>query len=171
MYSKKTVEFLDIDFKVKKIEDKDDQPVLRYVSPYNLMAFGTKNKRDARIYGERILIPSQNLEKEYSIYKIKQDKKELMEKGEYVDYIDRDAIKINMPFFSNENGRDILSDDTYNIKNKMIEVFEIHTKDTVSIYFNGIYKGTFKSLGPSKKLKYHVISSRKVAGSQRGLGV
>lgn len=171
IYNKTDVKFMDRDLKEKTIVDKDDQPVLRYVSPYNFLAFGAKNKRDARVYIERILHPIQNLDREYAIYGIKVNKKEIEEKGEYVDYMDRDAIKINMPFFNNENGRDILNDDTYNIKNKMIEVFEVHTKTTISIYFNGIYKGTFKSLGPSKKLKYHVISSRKVAGSQRGLGV
>jgi hypothetical protein len=80
VYHTSKVEFMGKDYKKKVVLDKDDMPVLRYVSPYNFMAFGAKNKKDSRMYAERILIPAQSLNKEYAIYGVKVNAKELMEK-------------------------------------------------------------------------------------------
>ena len=49
-------------------------------------------------------------------------------------------MKINMPFYGYAYGRDILTDQTYNIRNKMMEIFEVTSGKTMSLRINSVYQ-------------------------------
>ena len=149
----------------------DDYGASRYVSLYNLFSLASTNKSNNRMMFERKLVPSTEIEKEYSAYGFKLKVNEVKEKGTYLDTIDYEAIKVNMPYYNTSTGRDIFDDQTYNIKDKMLEVVEAHTSHTVSIWVNSVFHGTFGQLGPLKKIKYHILPFKKSAGLFLGIGV
>ena len=95
---------------------------------------------------ERRLIPSKYVRREYGKFQLEPKIQEIEKNGTKLDEKDYEAIKINMPFFNNADGRDITKDDTYNTKDKMFEVIEGHTEKTISIWINGVYHGTFEQL-------------------------
>jgi hypothetical protein len=146
---------------------KNDYGTLRYMSPYNVFGPKYRSTLDKRIECERRLIPSTHIESEYSIYNLKVDTKDIEEKGAYVDDRDWDAIKENLPFFSNADGRDLFEDNVYNIKDKMLEVFEVRTDNSLSIWINSRYQGTFPALGPLKKINSYGVQFKKVPGMSR----
>lgn len=102
---------------------------------------------------------------------MKLKKADIEENNQYVDDRDWDAIKENLPFFSNSDGRDLFEDNVYNIRNKMLEVFEVRTDNSLSIWIGGVYHGTFPSLGPIKKINSYGIQFKKIPGMSRGIGV
>lgn len=171
VYKEFEVEAQNKDWKSETIKDKYDYAALRYISPYNLFWPKYKNSLDRRMIIKRRLIPATALDKEYAIYGAKFDLQELKDKWSYVDDRDWEAIKENIPFYNNSDGRDIYEDDTYNIKDKMIEVFEVHTDVSMSLWCQSLYIGTFKSLGPLKKIRIYEVSFKKIPGMKKGIGV
>lgn len=85
--------------------------------------------------------------------------------------MDWEAIKENIPFHESTDGADLFDDAKYNIKDKMLEVFECRTDNSVSIWVNSMYYGTFPSLGPLKRIPTYTIQFKKVPGMSRGIGV
>lgn len=171
VYSETEIQAMTKDGKMETFKDKKDYAVLRYVSPFNIFWPTYRLSTDKRIVCERRLIPSTKIEDEYRIYGMKFKKDEVTEKWSYIDNVDWESVKENVPFYNNTSGRDIFDDDTFNIKDKMLEVFEVHTDRTISIWVNSIYHGTYTSLGPLKKIKYYEILFKKIPGMKKAVGV
>ena len=120
---------------------------------------------------ERRIMPAHAFEKEYSFWNVKLAKAVVKFRGTYVDPVDREALKINMIFYNNPDGRNVYEDYTYNIKDKMLEVFELHTDHTISIRANGVYHGTYMHGTPMQKMMYYNIGYRKNPGVNKGMGM
>jgi len=146
IYKENIVEYMNKDGKKQTIKTMDDYGTSRYVSLYNFFTMSSSGHNNNRMVFERKLIPSTMFEKEYSAYGLKLKVNEISGKGQYLDNYDYEAIKTNMAYYNTTTGRDIFDDDTYNIKDKMLEVIECHTDQTVSIWVNSIEHGTFKQL-------------------------
>lgn len=170
VYFNEAIKYIDNNGQKKEIQDKTDYVSARYVSPYNIFSMASTNYANNRMLFERRLVPSTKLLKEYSKFQIKPDTKAIKDKGQPLDTIDYEAIKTNIPFYNNANGRDIFDDDTYNVRDKMIEVVEAHTDKTISIWFNWIYHGTYEQLG-GVGMKYHFLSFKRNPWTRKGIGV
>lgn len=171
MYYEDEFEYINLEWKKVKWTSVDDYVTVRYVSPYNLFTLASTNKQNNRMMFERRLIPSKYVRREYGKFQLEPKLQEIEKNGTKLDEKDYEAIKINMPFFNNADGRDITKDDTYNTKDKMFEVIEWHTEKTISIWINGIYHGTFEQLWPKLWMKYHFLSFKKNPGTWKGIWV
>lgn len=171
VYKEYDVEAMNKDGSKDKFKDKLDYAALRYISPYNLFWPKYKNSLDRRMIMKRRLVPATAIEKEYAIYWAKFNLQLLKDTWTYVDDRDWEAVKENIPFYNSTDGRDIYEDDTYNIKDKMLEVFEVHTDTSISIWCQSIYIWTFNSLGPLKRIRLYEISFKKIPGMKKGIGV
>lgn len=171
IYKKNKVEYLDKDGKKQTMEVIDDYWASRYVSLYNFFTMASSWYNNNRMVFERKLIPSTMIEKEYSVYWFKLKTQEVKEKWMYLDSVDYEAIKTNMAYYNSTEWRNIFDDDTYNIKDKMLEVIECHTDQTISIWVNWIVHWTYKQLWPQKKIRYHVLPFKKHAGMFLWIGV
>ena len=157
-----TVKYKNKYWEYENISYKNDFPVMKYVSPTNLFVYWMARTIDsARMIIERLLIPSKDIEAQYKKYGLKLKKDKIRDEGIYIDTKDYEAIKINMPFFNTPDGRDIIDDETYDIKNKLLEVYEVHTKNTVTIFINWVDHWTFERFWPFSNYPYKVLSAQK----------
>jgi len=172
MYSKTDVEFMKRNWKKENIIDVDDYPRIQYISPYNFVRWDAYNSLTDRFVIERKVMPAQSILKEYGIYWLTAiRKKSEVDWLDYVDTIDWEAMKINMPFYGYAYGRDILTDQTYNIRNKMMEIFEVTSGKTMSLRINSVYQWTFSTLWPIKRLPHHMLPFKKNPWTNEGIGV
>ena len=125
---------------------------------------------NTRFWIERRIIPIQKVEDEYKLLKLRLKKAEIAN-GSFVDDKDRDAIKTNMSLYNVAEGNNIFTDATFNITNKFVEIFELTTETTISIWINQVFHGTFPKIGPYKKMDYHTISFKKSPGSHYSAGI
>lgn len=98
-------------------------------------------------------------------------KKGEIQSGTFVDDTDWEAIKTNMSLYNVAAGNNIYQDNTYQIKNRFCEVFELTSDNTISIWINQVYHGTFKKPGPYRKMDYHTITFKKNPGSRFSIGI
>lgn len=171
IYYQEEYSYLDNKGKVQKWSYVDDYATARYVSPYNIFTMSSSNRLNNRMIFERRLIPITKVKREYSKFNLEPKLDEIEKKWNPLDTYDYEAIKINMAFYNNATGRDITKDDTYNTKDKMVEVIEGHTEKTTSIWINGIFHWTFQQLGSWLGMKYHFLSFKKNPWTWKGIGV
>jgi len=169
-YTKKKYTYLGKNGKKETVEDVDDYPYIRYVSPYNTFTIWGYNNLNTRFDVERRIIPIQKLEDEYKLLGLKLQKEAIAD-GSHVDDVDHDAIKTNMALYNVASGNNIYTDNTYNITNKFAEVFELTSENNISIWINQVYHGTFPKIGPYKKMNTHTLSFKKNPGSKYGPGI
>lgn len=175
----KTKKYIDKNWKEKEMTVKHDYPILQYVSSYDTYfdPWATSYS-NMRFIIERKLLSASEIKWYLKKYWIEPKEKEIKQQQQYISYKDYNSEKFNMPFYNVETqmpdkwqARDITEDDQFNIKNKKLEVLEVHTQDDVSIYVNGVPHGTKPSVWPFSSYKHKIINFKKNPWTIYSLGV
>ena len=167
----KKIKRLDKDGVMQTEVEEKDFPSVRYVSPFSVLDFWDTSLLSRRYTIERKIIPSFKIESYYEPYGVVIKKDEIQKKWIYKDTVDREAVKKNMVFYNHASWNDIMNDDTFSIKNKMLEVFEVHDWYTFDLWINSIYHGNHPSLWPYKEIPYINTTFKKIPWLQYWLGV
>lgn len=163
---KQSISYRDSDWKQKVVNNDFVLPTIKYVPAVNIFPYWVvRSLDDARFIIERKFMSSKNIEGYYKKYWVKLKKEEIEKNWYYVDHIDYEWIKLNMPFHNTVMGRDVYEDDNYNVKNKLLEVYEVHTHDNISLYINSIYHWTFTRYWAYEWYPYRIISTKKIPWS------
>lgn len=155
-----------------------DYPILLWVSRYNLFTdWLGRSKARTRFIAERRIMTDEMIQKEYSIYGLELKKTDIEQKeSQMISYKDFDSIKNTIAFYPTEsiagdedNKWNLFEDDRFSIKKnkKFREVLEVHTRETITIYVNGVDHWTYYQLGPNDGFKYKMITFKKIPGSTR----
>lgn len=176
LYNKRNRKYLKKDWSgYETREVVKDYPVLYYISPYNMYIDpGAKTIDEARFIAERKLLNDKQIESQYKIYGItispEMKKKFDNSVSNFIDQYDYESLKKRMPFYGMDMERNIVEDDTFRIKDSTREVIELHTKDEITIFVNGIKLGTYKQIGPYESYKFKVINFKRNPGTIYSLG-
>lgn len=149
----------DANWAKQKISSKYYIPQIKYVSPFNFFVYWeATNLDDARFRVERKFIPSKKYKNYCESLWIIPKEKEVWDSDDYIDIYDYEAIKVNMPFYNSSEWRNILDDETYSIKNKMIEVYEVHEDKYITVFANWILHPTVERKWPFLWSQHKIIS-------------
>lgn len=163
LYKENVIHYKDKNLQPKSVNVKQELPTVEYVSPFSLFfPPNTKKLSDARFIIERKLMPAASIEEKYWYLWLQLDEDYVERYWEYISYKDYEAVKVNLPFYNNAEGTNILEDDTFNIKNKFLEVIEVNTKEHTSIFINWVYHWSWRKSLIYDDYPYYLFNFKKI---------
>lgn len=176
----KVAEYLDFDGKKAKATKHIDGVTLDYTSPYNFFPYYHTNDLDeAAFIAERMLMTKEQADRLAKKYGKVIDWKKVIDKYDYIDDRDYNALKNSIPFYAYKKGKtedsDTRVDDSYKISEdkKLYEIIELHTQTHTWFYVNGVEYGPIESREQKVLFgyRYRMIGFRKLSGSIRRMGI
>lgn len=162
-YSKNEGEYINRVGKKMKIKELIDCPAIFFVAPYNIIY--EPNEwwiQESSFVIERTMLTEEEFKKRYTFVDIKLDR-EIIENGEIIDDTNRDMLVREILFKWVENKSSSLLAWFFNnrpwfLKQKQLEVFELHEAGEITIFVNGKKFWPYPGISPRKKKPYASLS-------------